>query len=335
MGRRQEGCPGDPGWKVSPGADGRGAPPPKRSWRPLRLWPLLLALLVVNYWVASTIPDKPERARIAYSPNSCDQVQERQRQGRSRSPSRTSRASSASRSRSRKKTYTRFATNQPALPTDDTLLGLLKQSKVEINAKAPDSRTRTALFGPARLRPTPLILGIIIFAMRRATAGGGALGSLGRSKAKRYEGGERVTFEDVAGIEEAEQELVEVVDFLKNPGKYGALGGKIPRGVLLAGPPGTGKTLLARAVAGEAGVPFFSASASEFVEMIVGVGASPRARPLRAGQGGAAGHRLHRRAGRDRPRARGREPGSEAMTSASRRSTRSSPRWTASAPTAV
>ena len=122
--------------------------------------------------------------------------------------------------------------------------------------------------------PTLLILGIIIFAMRRATAGGGALGSLGRSRAKRYEGSERVTFEDVAGIEEAEQELVEVVDFLKNPAKYGELGGKIPRGVLLSGPPGTGKTLLARAVAGEAGVPFFSASASEFVEMIVGVGAS-------------------------------------------------------------
>ena len=110
--------------------------------------------------------------------------------------------------------------------------------------------------------------------MRRASAGGGALGALGRSRAKRYEGLERVTFDDVAGIEEAEQELVEVVDFLKNPSKYSALGGKIPRGVLLSGPPGTGKTLLARAVAGEAGVPFFSASASEFVEMIVGVGAS-------------------------------------------------------------
>ena len=149
------------------------------------------------------------------------------------------------------------------------------RSNVEINAKSPDSGRGVLAQILLGFGPTLLILGIIIFAMRRATAGGGALGALGRSKArKRYEGLERVTFDDVAGIEEAEQELVEVVDFLKNPDKYRALGGKIPRGVLLSGPPGTGKTLLARAVAGEAGVPFFSASASEFVEMIVGVGAS-------------------------------------------------------------
>src|SRR5207247_8374762 len=104
---------------------------------------------------------------------------------------------------------------------------------------------------------------------------GSALGTFGRSKARRYmPGGRGVTFADVAGIDEAKQELTEVVDFLRNPGKYGRLGGKIPRGVLLSGPPGTGKTLLARAVAGEAGAPFFSMSASEFVEAIVGVGAS-------------------------------------------------------------
>ncbi len=266
-------APGEqPGWKVSPSADGRGAVPPKRRqfWR---LWPFLLGLLVINYWVASTIPDKPERARIAYSPQFLEQVKksnvsevtitEQDVEGEFKKPVTID-----------KKSFTRFATNQPALPTDDTLLALLKDNKVEINAKSPDSGRgllQQILLG---FGPTLLILGIIIFAMRRATAGGGALGSLGRSKAKRYEGTERVTFEDVAGIEEAEQELVEVVDFLKNPSKYGALGGKIPRGVLLSGPPGTGKTLLARAVAGEAGVPFFSASASEFVEMIVGVGAS-------------------------------------------------------------
>ena len=266
-------APGEqPGWKVSPSADGRGAQPPKR--RPFwRLWPILIGLLVVNYWVASTIPDKPERARIAYSPQFLDQVKgnnvsevtitQQDVEGEFKKPVTID-----------KKSFTRFATNQPALPTDNTLLGLLKDNKVEINAKSPDSGRgllQQILLG---FGPTLLILGIIIFAMRRATAGGGALGSIGRSKAKRYEGGERVTFEDVAGIEEAEQELVEVVDFLRNPAKYGALGGKIPRGVLLSGPPGTGKTLLARAVAGEAGVPFFSASASEFVEMIVGVGAS-------------------------------------------------------------
>src|SRR5205814_3432394 len=101
------------------------------------------------------------------------------------------------------------------------------------------------------------------------------LGSFGRSKARRYQPGrETVTFADVAGIDEAKQELTEIVDFLRDPHKYRRLGGRIPRGVLLSGPPGTGKTLLARAVAGEAGAPFFSMSASEFVEAIVGVGAS-------------------------------------------------------------
>jgi cell division protease FtsH len=105
--------------------------------------------------------------------------------------------------------------------------------------------------------------------------GGSGLGGFGRSRAKRYtENDTRVTFDDVAGIDEAKLELSEIVDFLKNPDKYRRLGGRIPRGVLLSGPPGTGKTLLARAVAGEAGVPYFSMSASEFIEMIVGVGAS-------------------------------------------------------------
>src|SRR6202161_1360774 len=99
--------------------------------------------------------------------------------------------------------------------------------------------------------------------------------SSGRSRARRVEESEQpVTFEDVAGIDEAKDELYEIVDFLKNPDKYLALGARIPRGVLLSGPPGTGKTLLARAVAGQAGVPFFQLSASEFIEMVVGVGAS-------------------------------------------------------------
>src|SRR5438132_7046892 len=106
------------------------------------------------------------------------------------------------------------------------------------------------------------------------SAGGGMM-QIGKSKAKVYiEKKTGVTFEDVAGIDEAEEELVEVVEFLKTPEKYQRLGGRIPKGVLLIGPPGTGKTLLARAVAGEAGVPFFSISGSDFVEMFVGVGAS-------------------------------------------------------------
>jgi cell division protease FtsH len=261
-----------PGWKVHPAADGRGAPAGSRMPR-RRFWPLLVGLLVINYWIASTLPDKPARAHISYSPQFLQQVQgsnvrqvtitDQKIEGEFRHTVTVG-----------KKRFTRFSTNQPALPTDQTLLGLLKSKGVEINAQPPDSGRGLLAQILLGFGPTLLILAIIIFAMRRATAGGGALGTFGRSKARRYEGTERVTFEDVAGIEEAEQELVEVVDFLKNPGKYSALGGKIPRGVLLMGQPGTGKTLLARAVAGEAGVPFFSASASEFVEMIVGVGAS-------------------------------------------------------------
>jgi cell division protease FtsH len=145
-----------------------------------------------------------------------------------------------------------------------------------VNAKPLDQGTplwQTLIFG---FGPTLLLVGIFVWLARRAAGGGaGGIGGLGRSRAKRYEASEqRTTFEDVAGIDEAEEELVEIVDFLRNPDRYRRLGGAIPKGVLLSGPPGTGKTLLARAVAGEADVPFFSMSASEFVEMVVGVGAS-------------------------------------------------------------
>jgi cell division protease FtsH len=122
--------------------------------------------------------------------------------------------------------------------------------------------------------PTILIL-LLLFWLFRKMTGGGGIGGLGRSKDTRYEPSETsVTFAEVAGIDEATAELTEIVDFLKNPERYHRLGGRIPRGVLLSGSPGTGKTLLARAVAGEAGVPFFSLSASEFVEAVVGIGAS-------------------------------------------------------------
>ena len=122
--------------------------------------------------------------------------------------------------------------------------------------------------------PVFLFVLLILLIVRRG-GGSAALGSFGRSRARRFEpAGAEITFADVAGIEESKEELTEVVDFLKNPERYQALGGRIPRGVLLSGQPGTGKTLLARAVAGEAGVPFFSSSASEFVEAVVGVGAA-------------------------------------------------------------
>ena len=162
--------------------------------------------------------------------------------------------------------------------------------------------------------------------------GAGGLMSFGRSRARRVEGGEQpVTFDDVAGIDEAKEELTEIVDFLKNPDKY--LQARRPdpaRRAAQRASPGTGKTLLARAVAGEAGVPFFQMSASEFVEMIVGVGAS-RVRDLfQQAKDGRARDHLHRRARRDRPLARagGGRASPAATTSASRRSTRSSPRWT-------
>jgi cell division protease FtsH len=166
-----------------------------------------------------------------------------------------------------------FKTQRPAF-ADQDLERRLDEKGVTIKAVDENASSWFKLlvgFGPTLL----LIGAFVLFSRRAAAAAGGGLFGLGRSRAKRYsEDQPKVTFEDVAGIDEAENELIEIVDFLKNPAKYQRLGGTVPKGVLLIGAPGTGKTLLARAIAGQAGVPFFSLSASEFIEMIVGVGAS-------------------------------------------------------------
>ncbi|HEV7216417.1 MAG TPA: ATP-dependent zinc metalloprotease FtsH [Chloroflexota bacterium] len=176
------------------------------------------------------------------------------------------------------KTYSKFSTEVPTFADNQNLDTLLESKGVVITSKplvAARSPLLTLLlsFGPTLL----LIGGFLWLTTKAQSAAGGGVFSIGRSKARRYEAGgatPRITFADVAGIDEVENELVEIVDFLKQPAKYQRLGGTAPKGVLLIGPPGTGKTLLARAVAGEAGVPFFSISGSEFIEMIVGVGAS-------------------------------------------------------------
>ncbi len=160
-------------------------------------------------------------------------------------------------------------------PSDATLISRLEEKNVAITAK-PESDGSGSLFGILlSWLPMILILGVWIFFMRQMQGGSrGAMG-FGKSKAKLLtEAHGRVTFQDVAGVEEAKEDLEEIVEFLRDPQKFQRLGGKIPRGVLLVGPPGTGKTLLARSVAGEANVPFFTISGSDFVEMFVGVGAS-------------------------------------------------------------
>ncbi|WP_392751208.1 ATP-dependent zinc metalloprotease FtsH [Streptomyces sp. LN590] len=174
------------------------------------------------------------------------------------------------------KTYTKFVTQRPAF-ADDNLWAELIKDDVTVTAE-PVVQQRSFLANLLiSLAPILLLVLLWVFIARRMSGGFGGAGALGRKAPPRpveLEGAKRTTFEDVAGIDEVEGELNDVVDFLKNPQEYRKMGARMPGGVLLAGLPGTGKTLLARAVAGEAGVPFFSASASEFIEMIVGVGAS-------------------------------------------------------------
>ena len=176
-------------------------------------------------------------------------------------------------------------------------------------------------------------IGFWLFFMRQMQSGGNKALSFGKSKAKLSSSSQKkVTFKDVAGVDEAKEELQEIIEFLKEPQKFQKLGGRIPKGVLLMGAPGTGKTLLARAVAGEANVPFFSISGSDFVEMFVGVGAS-RVRDLfEQGKKNAPVHRVHRRNRRRRPSPR-RRPGRRPRRARADARISCSSRWTASSRT--
>src|ERR1700736_5865185 len=172
-------------------------------------------------------------------------------------------------------TFTNGSSFQTYAPNDPTLVKRLYDGKVSITAKPPGDNVPWFVSLLVSWLPFIALIGVWIFLSRQMQGGAGKAMGFGKSRAKMLtEAHGRVTFEDVAGVDEAKQDLQEIVEFLRDPGKYQRLGGRIPRGVLLVGPPGTGKTLIARAVAGEANVPFFTISGSDFVEMFVGVGAS-------------------------------------------------------------
>src|SRR3989440_6137737 len=262
----------------SPRAPAR--PPATSPQRPRfgfgRGWILFaLVLLALNFWIGSRATQPPSRVRVPYSPFFLQQV----RAGHVAEI--TSKGTAIQGTFTQKERYrgskptTRFRTEIPAFADTNALSQLLQRKGVVENAVPLDTGApwwENLLLG---FGPTILFVGLLFWLMRRAGNVQNVLGSFGRARARRYQpSGDRVTFADVAGIDEAKEELTEVVDFLRHPEKYQRLGGRIPHGVLLSGQPGTGKTLLARAVAGEADVPFFSMAASEFVEAIVGVGAA-------------------------------------------------------------
>ena len=266
------------------GEPSRGEAP--RKLPPRRAWLAFLAILLANYLLMRFLFAGPEAVKVPYSLFRQEVVKSNVERIHSRGESITGRFESPvtypaaydSATRETPRPVTDFATTLPAF-VDPGLDSLLIANGVEVSAE-PIQQGSTWLSLLLSFAPALLLIGLYVWLFRRASSQGGGFGGglmgIGRSTARRYdqEQEKRVTFEDVAGIDEAENELVEIVDFLKDPKKYTRLGGTAPKGVLLVGPPGTGKTLLARAVAGEAGVPFFSMSGSEFVEMIVGVGAA-------------------------------------------------------------
>jgi cell division protease FtsH len=268
-GRKDAGVPPPPGGS-SP------TPPQRPRFRVGAAWIVLaLVLLAVNLYAGVRAMQPASRVRVPYSPFFVQQVSAGHVKEITSKGTAIQGTFTANESYAGSKPTTRFQTEIPTFADNNALSSLLQRKGVVVNAQPLDTGApwwQNLLLG---FGPTILFLVLLFWLIRRAGNVQNVLGSFGRSRARRYQpSGDRVTFADVAGIDEAKAELTEVVDFLRHPEKYQKLGGRIPHGVLLSGSPGTGKTLLARAVAGEAEVPFFSMAASEFVEAIVGVGAS-------------------------------------------------------------
>jgi cell division protease FtsH len=273
-------------WRVEgappPGpSDSSGGPKrPRSSW--LRFGGFLVVLLALNWIISSFLLAPPAREPVSYtffiSQLQASNVAEITSTGDTIEGQFKKETAYTPTGETKSEQVERFTTQRPSF-AEDNLFQMLQTGNVPVNANPPDAPAPVWQQLLVGFGPTILLVLLFYWIYRRAAGGGGAggaLGGFGKSRAKLYqpESGPRTTFADVAGIEAVEQEVTEIVDFLREPGKYRKLGAQIPHGVLLSGPPGTGKTLLARAVAGEAQVPFFSISASEFIEAIVGVGAS-------------------------------------------------------------
>jgi cell division protease FtsH len=275
------------GWRVAPAPDGRGTPDEHKPPPPHRLrafWIFVIVLLALN-WLSVLFlqPAGASRVTVPFSPYFLTQLQAGQVKSIS---SKGDTIDGTFKSKLRypasdtKATPTNlFATEVPTFWNNAELVALLKSENVQVNAKSTAQSTSVLAELLLGFGPTLLLVGLFVFFARRAAKGAGGglggLGNFGRSQARRVDPQKiQVTFDDVAGIDEAKGELNEIVDFLKTPERYEKLGGRMPHGVLLFGAPGTGKTLLARAVAGEAHAAFFSIAASEFIEAIVGVGAA-------------------------------------------------------------
>jgi cell division protease FtsH len=274
------------GWRVAPAPDGRGMPDQHKPKPPHRLrgfWIIAIALLALN-WLSVLFfqPAGRPRVKVPFSPYFLKEL------GDGNVKSISSKGNTIQGTFKANVTYpaddknakptTLFATEVPTFWNNTELTDLLKSEGVQVNAESTSKSTSLVAELLLGFGPTLLLVGLFVLLARRAQASGGGLGGLGnfgRSQARRVDPEKiRVTFDDVAGIDEAKAELTEIVDFLRTPEHLQRLGGRMPHGVLLFGPPGTGKTLLARAVAGEAHAAFFSIAASEFIEAIVGVGAS-------------------------------------------------------------